>query len=562
MTTHLTAAEKKAVGAHYTPLSLARFVARQIVDNLADQSRTTEYNILDPAVGDGELLVNLRNELLLHGFSSIQANGFDTDLTAIHKTLSRLGSGFEETVKARDFTSFALEHRNAGSLFPLPKFDLIIANPPYVRTQVMGADQSRELAQSFGLSGRIDLYHVFLSGIASVLKPGGIAGIIVSNRFMTTRGGADIRRLLREEFNTLHVYDFGDTKLFEAAVLPAVLILQKKEVESQRAAPPFTTIYSTNANNADHVVSDIFDGIDKEGVIETQSGERFVVKQGFLALNVKADQVWSLSNQVSDDWLSQVAENTSMMFGDIGKIRVGVKTTADKVFIRSDWNDLPQEQRPELLKPLITHHNATRFRSSDNSRQIVYPHEVSDGKRKASDLSKYQRTERYLLAHYDILASRSYVTAGGRNWYEIWVPQDPASWARPKIVFRDISSEPVFWLDLTGAVVNGDCYWLKIDDENLSEDLLWLALAVGNSSFIEEFYDHSFNNKLYSGRRRFMSQYVEKFPVPDLQSSVGKQIVTLTKSLYAALENGGNKSLEKRIDKLVWRAFGFEESVR
>src|SRR5690606_16539090 len=145
--------------------------------------------------------------------------------------------------------------------------------------------------------------------------------------------------------------------------------------------------------------------------------------------------------------------------------------------------------------------------------------------RKASDLSKYQRTKKYLLDHYDILAGRSYVTAGGRNWYEIWVPQDPAAWASPKIVFRDISSEPVFWLDLTGAVVNGDCYWMKIDRESMSEDLLCLALAVGNSSFIEEFYDHSFNNKLYSGRRRFMSQYVEKFPIPDPESAVSQQIV-------------------------------------
>ena len=38
-----------------------------------------------------------------------------------------------------------------------------------------------------------------------------------------------------------------------------------------------------------------------------------------------------------------------------------------------------------------------------------------------------------------------------------------------------------------------------------------LLLAVANSSFITKFYDIAFHNKLYAGRRRFMTQYVKKF---------------------------------------------------
>ena len=80
----------------------------------------------------------------------------------------------------------------------------------------------------------------------------------------------------------------------------------------------------------------------------------------------------------------------------------------------------------------------------------------------------------------------------GRQWYEIWVPQDPAAWSRPKLVFPDISAAPVFWIDATGSVVNGDCYWLALEPGR-NEDLLWLALAVGNSQFALEFYDRRFN---------------------------------------------------------------------
>jgi len=54
-------------------------------------------------------------------------------------------------------------------------------------------------------------------------------------------------------------------------------------------------------------------------------------------------------------------------------------------------------------------------------------------------------------------SSRAEATSSnsGREWYEIWVPQDPAAWDQPKLVFRDISEEPMFWIDHDGAVVNG-----------------------------------------------------------------------------------------------------------
>ena len=43
-----------------------------------------------------------------------------------------------------------------------------------------------------------------------------------------------------------------------------------------------------------------------------------------------------------------------------------------------------------------------------------------------------------------------------------------------------------------------------------------LILAVANSSFAVEFYDAVCGNRLYSGRRRFITQYVKRFPLPRL----------------------------------------------
>lgn len=92
----------------------------------------------------------------------------------------------------------------------------------------MGAKKAQELAQRFGLTGRVDLYQAFTKAIANVLKPGGIVGLLTSNRFLTVKSGAALRHLLRTEFELTAIYDLGDTKLFSAAVLPVIVVARRE----------------------------------------------------------------------------------------------------------------------------------------------------------------------------------------------------------------------------------------------------------------------------------------------------------------------------------------------
>lgn len=92
----------------------------------------------------------------------------------------------------------------------------------------MGTKRAQALASQFGLSGRVDLYQAFLVAMARHLRPGGILGVITSNRFLTTKGGMATRRFLRLNFEILELVDLGDTKLFEAAVLPALIFARKR----------------------------------------------------------------------------------------------------------------------------------------------------------------------------------------------------------------------------------------------------------------------------------------------------------------------------------------------
>jgi hypothetical protein len=561
---------EKAHGATYTPENLARFVAERIAEN-ADLEGRAELTILDPAIGDGALVLALLDALKGKTRAALSVRGFDTNVSALDESARRLRAVFPKAqleLTRGNFLDFVLQtdgNAAAPSLFSRNEpqsFDLIIANPPYVRTQIMGSDRAQQLATTFGLTGRVDLYQAFLLGMAQVLAPNGTAGMIVSNRFMTTKGGGALRAALWQRFSLRQVWDLGDTKLFSAAVLPAVIVARGTAARSGDA-PLFSSIYEATETPGVHAPDPIA-ALAHEGVVGLEDGRRFCVRHGVLDTSEHQGNVWRLASKSADEWLATVGHHTWKRFGEIGKIRVGVKTCADKIFIRHDWDSALGTEKPELLRPLTTHHGAGRFRAvpPKKVRAILYPHEVVHGQRQAVLLDKFPKSRAYLESHRAALESRAYVIEAGRRWYELWVPQDPQAWANPKLVFRDISERPTFWIDLDGSVVNGDCYWLVASRED-DTDFLWLAAAVANSTFAEAFYDHRFNNKLYAGRRRFITQYVKQFPLPDPALPLSRDIVGRAKAIYDANHARETRDMGRELDERVWEAFGLRnEKVR
>ena len=567
---------QKSDGATYTPIAFAKFVAEQMLQ-AADLPKNGKIRVLDPACGDGALLDALIKNLPLKFRERVEVVGYDTDSEAIRIASQRLQRDFPELdvrLEQKDFLEHVLNLQGGGDLYSTGEvqdpFHLVIANPPYVRTQIMGAQQAQQLAQSFGLTGRVDLYYPFLLGISQVLADNGVTGVITSNRFMTTKSGQAVRRAMLSRFRILHVWDLGDTKLFDAAVLPSVL-LARGTSDSQHPHTngiAYSSIYETNdaaIAEAEDVLSAL--NADNDTVIAIPDGRHFRVRHGVLDNGGYPEGIWRVATQATDQWLAIVEANTWETFRRIGKIRVGVKSTADKIFIRNDWGNLPDGQ-PELLRPLITRKHARRFKAvvpenPKHIKEILYPHEVTENGRVAVDLNRYPIAASYLKKHRAALEARTYLIEAGRKWYELWVPQDPAAWPSPKLVFPDISDKPIFWIDTDGGVVNGECYWLQCENKD-EQDLLWLALAVANSSFIEAFYDHRFNNKLYAGRRRYITQYVELFPLPNPKSDEAIAIIDLAKIIHAQTPSTEADQLAADLDARIWRVFGLpvEEILR
>ena len=546
---------RKAHGVHYTPAELAGFLCEEALALAGDQR---PLRVLDPACGDGSLLLALAGAAGADRAGDMRVVGLDQDAEALEVARGVLAplpfAGVE--LRRADFL--------ADGAPPPGGFDLIVANPPYVRTQVLGAERSRQLARAHGLSGRVDLFHAFLRAMTGQLRDGGVLALLCSNRFLSTQAGKAVRDLLQRDYQLRSITDLGDTRLFRAAVLPAVVVARRQPSPADGGCR-FTRVYtaadrpgtalSAGAPAMTSAIQALRSGVSGEVAI---GGDRYVIERGVLETGGGRGHAWRLSHPEMAAWLETVEAHTARSFADVARIRVGIKTTCDSVFIRGDWAALPDDLRPEaeLLHPLLTHHEAGRWRASPLARQVLYPHLDAGGRAGPVDLARYPRARAYLERHRDRLAARTYLQEAGRNWFEIWVAQRPSDWPKRKVVFPDIASEPRFLLDTSGALVNGDCYWMALGEE-VPDELVYLLLAVGNSSFAMRWYDAVCGNRLYGRRRRFITQYVRSFPLPDLRHRAAGGIVALARELVAGGDD--QAALEVELDRLVWAAFGLAD---
>lgn len=107
-------------------------------------------------------------------------------------------------------------------------FDVVIANPPYVRQEAI-KDIKPELKKTFGyfFCGTADLYTYFYKRGLEILKPSGHLCFIAPNKFMRAGYGKNTRKLLTKEAEPKIIIDFGELPVFEAGTDPAIILVMK-----------------------------------------------------------------------------------------------------------------------------------------------------------------------------------------------------------------------------------------------------------------------------------------------------------------------------------------------
>lgn len=213
-----TAAERNKWGQFATPLELALSIARYSRGLLGD----APVRFLDPAVGTGSFYSALRQAYPSKKIKS--ATGVELDPAFAHAA-ENLWSGSGLNVTCGDFTK----------QLPQPRYNLVLANPPYVRHHHLPSEEKQRLKSRIAeslfaeISGLAGLYCYFVLLAHDWMVDGALAAWLIPSEFMDVNYGSALRKYLTESVTLLHIHRFcpTDVQFTDALVSSAIVVFRK-----------------------------------------------------------------------------------------------------------------------------------------------------------------------------------------------------------------------------------------------------------------------------------------------------------------------------------------------
>ncbi len=216
----LPAAERKRLGAWYTPDALVRHVvAHTITAALVSRcvSARRPVRVLDPACGDGRFLVAAAQRVRQLG-GAVELTGADIDLAGLRTVVA---SAVDPIDAIEAIVADSLHHDWGDR-----RFDAVVANPPFL-TQMASATV-RPAGSRFGGGPYADAAADFLALSVERLADGGRAGLVLPVSLLTARDAGPIRERVMVTA-ALDWFWWSDTPMFDAGVRTCAVGLERIE---------------------------------------------------------------------------------------------------------------------------------------------------------------------------------------------------------------------------------------------------------------------------------------------------------------------------------------------
>jgi hypothetical protein len=225
-------ARTRRLGQYFTPPPLAALLAARTLSPSRRHSGRKRLRICDPACGEGALLLAAGQWLAEHTGRSPRRiaaevlHGIELDAAVARRArrrVARWGGIPPSQVHVR--TGDALRRP------PAERFDVVLANPPYVRVHRQGA-ALRAWLRGCGrfdcLAGDFDLYVAFMELAVSLLRAGGRMGLITSGKYLARRYGDRLRAFLADRAPVAEVWDVSAAgRRFGASTYPVLTIARR-----------------------------------------------------------------------------------------------------------------------------------------------------------------------------------------------------------------------------------------------------------------------------------------------------------------------------------------------
>ncbi len=437
---------------------------------------------------------------------------------------------------------FSFNDINGGN-----KFDLIIGNPPYVKTEDMIKLQDKKEVQAYKSKyyvayKQFDKYFLFIQRAVDLVKDDGTVCYIVPNKFINNVAGEKIRELISENKYLKMFIDFNYQQVFKDKTIYSSIILLNKSKEENFEYSYINSYEEWIINNKSNIYTEI-------------------------SCNEIDKNPWILSMDLEKMKELKKLFNNSIRLSEIARPFNGVQTSLNRIYVIKGKEILGENENyiiinkngkkynieKEVLKMYFqpinkVEKNVNSFDPLVTDKYIIFPYD-KNGELIDINLSQYSGIKEYLLDNYDLIVpkqisgkstGRDVPNANENNWYQFGRVQAINEFNNEeKLIVGVMSKEPMFMYDNENLVIQsgGTAGYCGIKmKENNKYDLFFLQAYLSHPiiSDVMEKMGSDFEGGFYSRG----TQVLEKLPIINVDFENEKEralydkIVEKTKKIY------------------------------
>jgi len=303
-------------------------------------------------------------------------------------------------------------------------FDIVLANPPYVRQELI-RELKPTLKRVYGdlYTGTTDLYVYFYLRSHQLLRPGGVACFISSNKWLRAGYGEKLRQHLLDDQAFSLVVDFGELPVFQAAATFPAIFLWKK-APRRDTSTKWAVVKSLQECYDEGIVEHI------TRITQIVPFSQFGKGKPRLATSDDADKRFLMDKKGTP--LGTLIDN---------QIYFGIKTGLNEAFIidRPTRDELivKNPKSADILKPLLAGDDVRRYEIYFRDVYLIWTY-----------IGVSIRDYPAIFEHLKIFQKKAEIRSDkGNHWWELRPCDYYDRFEKPKIIYPQIMMHGRFYLD-------------------------------------------------------------------------------------------------------------------
>ncbi|EAL2459985.1 class I SAM-dependent DNA methyltransferase [Campylobacter lari] len=500
----------------------------------------------------GDYLAQDENDENFKSFFSKNMFEFDFDENKAKKEFDKLKKLYESIFDLESANPFEWRFEFSEVLDEngnFQGFDLIIGNPPYIRQEEI-KELKPKLAKNYKVyKGTSDIYTYFYELGFNILKENSILSYITSNKYTRAGYGEPLREFLLKNTTILEYIDLNGIKVFDSATVDtSILSFQKAKSKDNKFK--YLSLNNELLKNYDFEIQTI-----KENLNISQnslSKESFTFNdESTNALKAKIEKYGTPLK----DWHG-LNINRGIL---TGLNEAFIITTEKKDEILANCKDEDERKRTaKLIRKMLRGRDIKRYSYEWAELWIINTHNGYKDENKNQilpiNINDYPSLKKYLDEFYPQLEKR---TDKGTTPYNLRNCAYLEEFEKEKIVWAEMTREPCFTYDISQVFVNQTCY---IFTSPYSKYLI----GILNSNIIF-YYMQQISSNLGDGAFRWIKQYIEKLPIPKINSKnekLANELISLVDEILNLKEQdkkANTKTKEDKINSIVYKLYNLTE---